>query len=123
MLRRGQSPQLRTTSLFKCKCSARYPGSGSQHNTNPFLSGSVIGNQIYRKWDSPYYKTGNKVCVSILALSLVVFVVHRQYLVHLNNKKEKIWSSMSPEEQLEYQTDKEARQADGNKRLDFRFAY
>ncbi|CAI6013901.1 hypothetical protein V2G26_003866 [Clonostachys chloroleuca] len=85
--------------------------------------GSVIGNQIYRKWDSPYYKTGNKVCVSILALSLVVFVVHRQYLVHLNNKKEKIWSSMSPEEQLEYQTDKEARQADGNKRLDFRFAY
>uniref|UniRef100_A0A8H7KE44 Major facilitator superfamily (MFS) profile domain-containing protein n=1 Tax=Bionectria ochroleuca TaxID=29856 RepID=A0A8H7KE44_BIOOC len=85
--------------------------------------GSVIGNQIYRKWDSPYYKTGNKVCVSILALSLIVFIVHRQYLVHLNNKKETIWSSMSPEEQLEYQTDKEARQADGNKRLDFRFAY
>lgn len=30
---------------------------------------------------------------------------------------------MTPEEQVEYQTDKEAREKDGNKRLDFRFAY
>lgn len=86
-------------------------------------SGSLIGSQIYRKWDGPYYKTGNTVCVCILALSLVVFVIQRQYLVHLNNKKEEVWSTMTSTEKLEYQTDKEAREKDGNKRLDFRFAY
>ena len=37
--------------------------------------GSLIGSQIYRSWDSPYYKNGNKVCVSIAALASVVFVL------------------------------------------------
>jgi hypothetical protein len=83
----------------------------------------VVGNQIYRKWDAPYYKNGNKVCISILAFSLVVFVVQRQYLAHLNRKKQIAWDALSPEEKVEYQTDKVAREADGNKRLDFRFAY
>lgn len=58
-----------------------------------------------------------------MALSLVVFIVQRQYLVFANKKKAKIWDAMSPEEKLEYQTDQEAREKDGNKRLDFRFAY
>lgn len=62
-------------------------------------------------------------CISILALSLVVFVVHRQYLVYLNKQKTREWDAMSPEEKVEYQSDKEAREKDGNKRLDFRFAY
>jgi hypothetical protein len=61
--------------------------------------------------------------VSILAFSLVVMIAQRTYLVRLNKKKEAAWSQMSPAEKLEYQTDKEAREKDGNKRLDFRFAY
>jgi hypothetical protein len=85
--------------------------------------GSLIGSQIYRKWDSPYYKTGNKVCISIVALALVAFAVQRQYLVFLNKQKEKIWSNMSVEDRIAYQNDREAREADGNKRLDFRFQY
>ncbi|KAM6534793.1 MFS domain-containing protein [Fusarium falciforme] len=85
--------------------------------------GSVIGSQIYRSWDSPYYKNGNKVCISILSLSVVVFLVQRQHLIRLNKKKEAQWDQMTPEQQIEYQTDKEAREVDGNKRLDFRFAY
>ncbi|KAF4983915.1 hypothetical protein FZEAL_792 [Fusarium zealandicum] len=85
--------------------------------------GSVIGSQIYRSWDAPYYKTGNKVCISMLCLSVVVFLVQRQYMIHLNKKKQAVWDQMTREQQVEYQTDKEARELDGNKRLDFRFAY
>lgn len=85
--------------------------------------GSLIGSQIYRTWDKPYYKTGNKVLVSICALSLVTFLVQRQYLVHLNKNKEKLWSAMSSEERAAYQADQGAREKEGNKRLDFRFQY
>lgn len=85
--------------------------------------GSLIGSQIYRKYDAPYYKTGNKVLISICALSLVTFVVQRQYLIILNKRKEKAWEAMSAEERHDYQNDVEAREKDGNKRLDFRFQY
>jgi hypothetical protein len=85
--------------------------------------GSLIGGQIYRSYDSPYYKRGNTVCISLLALALVTFLAQRQYLVYLNGKKEKVWNEMSPEERLVYQHDQAAREKDGNKRLDFRFAY
>ena len=85
--------------------------------------GSLISSQIYRKWDAPYYKTGNKVLVSICALSLVTFVVQRQWLVYLNKKKAQEWDVMTEEEKAEYQADLAAREKDGNKRLDFRFAY
>ena len=72
--------------------------------------------------DRPVYPDGT-VCISILSLSLVVFIVQRQYLVRLNKKKINVWNSMTAEEKVEYQTNNEAREADGNKRLDFRFAY
>ncbi|PVH98062.1 MFS general substrate transporter [Periconia macrospinosa] len=84
--------------------------------------GSLVGSQIYRKWDGPYYKTGNKVLVAICALSLVVMVVQRWTLVRLNKEKEKKWSAMSSEEKLAYQADVASREGEGNKRLDFRFA-
>ena len=74
--------------------------------------GSLISSQIDRKYDGPYYKQGNSVLVAICALSLVTFLAQRQYLVRLNKKKE---------EKL-YQSDLIAREQDGNKRLDFRFA-
>ncbi len=85
--------------------------------------GSLIGSQIYRKWDAPYYKTGNKVCISILSLGLVVILGQRTALFFMNKKKAHKWDRMTTEEQLAYQTDSAAREADGNKRLDFRFAY
>jgi hypothetical protein len=61
--------------------------------------------------------------VSILALSLVVFIVQRQWLALLNKRKARQWDAMSPEEKVVYQNDQEAREKDGNKRLDFRYAY
>ncbi|KAL4936796.1 hypothetical protein BDV06DRAFT_227555 [Aspergillus oleicola] len=85
--------------------------------------GSVISSQIYRSWDQPYYYTGNKVLIAICALSLVVFVVQREYLRHLNRQKERQWERLSPEERIDYQANLAQREKEGNKRLDFRFKY
>ncbi len=85
--------------------------------------GSLIGTQIYRSYDAPYYKRGNAVCLAICVLSLATFVVQRSVLVYLNKKKQEKWAAMSAEERMIYQGDKDARERDGNKRLVFRFAY
>ena len=85
--------------------------------------GSLIGSQIYRSYDSPYYHRGNKVLIAICALSLATFLVQRAYLAILNNRKEKVWQAMTVEERSTYQNDQDAREVDGNKRLDFRFKY
>ncbi|KAH7131779.1 putative MFS transporter [Dendryphion nanum] len=85
--------------------------------------GAVIGSQIYRADDSPYYYRGNKVLISICALSLVVFVAQREYLRWLNRKKESAWNAMTVDEQQVYQADTISRDKDGNRRLDYRFKY
>lgn len=85
--------------------------------------GSIISSQIYRADDSPYYYRGNKVLIAICALGLVTFIGQREYLRLLNRRKAKVWDSMSPEEKSAYAADQEAREAEGNKRLDFRFQY
>lgn len=85
--------------------------------------GSVIGSQIYRQDDSPYYYRGNKVCISICAFALVVVVAQRQWLALLNRRKEHRWERMSVEERAVYQADVRAREKDGNARLEFRFKY
>jgi hypothetical protein len=84
--------------------------------------GSLISSQIYRKYDGPYYKQGNTVLVSICALSLITFIVQRQFLVRLNKKKQQKWEQMTSDEKAVYQADVISREQDGNKRLDFRFA-
>jgi len=85
--------------------------------------GSLIGSQIYRSYDAPYYYTGNKVLVSICALSLVTFILQREYLRYLNKRKERVWQAMTTEEQVVYQENQAERERDGNRRLDFRFKY
>lgn len=85
--------------------------------------GSVVGSQIYRSYEEPYYKRGNIVLISICALSLVTFIGQRQYLILLNKRKEKVWSAMTAEERAAYQNNIDSREEDGNKRLDFRFMY
>ncbi|KFX93064.1 hypothetical protein O988_07003 [Pseudogymnoascus sp. VKM F-3808] len=83
--------------------------------------GSLIGSQIYRKYDSPYYKQGNKVLISICAVALLTFVAQRLYLQTLNKRKAAAWDEMTVAERSIYQADATAREVDGNKRLDFRF--
>lgn len=85
--------------------------------------GSLVGSQIYRSWDSPYYHVGNSVLLALCVLSLVSILAQRQWLIRLNRKKEREWDAMSAEERVAYQNDSEAREKDGNRRLDFRFVY
>lgn len=85
--------------------------------------GSLVGSQIYRSWDSPYYHVGNSVLLALCVLSLVAILAQRQVLVYLNGKKERQWRAMSAEERVAYQSDAQAREKEGNKRLDFRFVY
>lgn len=85
--------------------------------------GSLIGSQIYRADDAPYYYRGNKVLISICALALVTFLMQRWWLIHLNKRKEKVWQSMLVTERMDYQSDMDKREMEGNKRLDFRFRY
>ncbi|PHH50951.1 putative transporter YIL166C [Ceratocystis fimbriata CBS 114723] len=84
--------------------------------------GSLISSQIYRRYDAPYYKQGNAVLLAFCGLSIVSFIVQRQWLAHLNRQKEEKWNAMSPEDRIEYQNDTAARYEEGNKRLDFRYA-
>ncbi|KKK20444.1 MFS transporter [Aspergillus rambellii] len=85
--------------------------------------GAVISSQIYRSDDAPYYYRGNKVLISVCALAIVVFVIQRELLRHLNRQKERKWEAMSQEERMVYQSDLAEREKEGNKRLDFRFKY
>ncbi|KAF7719091.1 Uncharacterized protein PECH_000277 [Penicillium ucsense] len=85
--------------------------------------GSLIGSQIYRAEDAPYYHRGNAVLVALCALSLVIVFAQREFLRHLNRRKVTAWNAMTLDEQAAYQSDVTAREEDGNKRLDFRFSY
>ena len=80
---------------------------------------NIISSQIYQNKDKPYYYTGNKALLGVVAWNVIVFIFAKVYYVLKNNKRDRIWNGMSREERLQYlstTTDK------GNKRLDFRFA-
>ncbi|KAJ9652639.1 hypothetical protein H2198_008119 [Neophaeococcomyces mojaviensis] len=83
--------------------------------------GSLIGSQIYRADDAPYYHRGNKVLISFCVVALVALVAQSQWLKVLNKRKEQVWNKMTEAEKAQYQADTKARELDGNKRLDFRF--
>ncbi|KAF2711957.1 MFS general substrate transporter [Pleomassaria siparia CBS 279.74] len=83
-------------------------------------AGAIIAQNIYREDDKPLYRRGNKVLIGISVYSFFAFVGAKLYYVHINKKREAIWSKMDKTEKehyLETTTDK------GNKRLDFRFAH
>ncbi|RMZ91489.1 hypothetical protein DV736_g1265, partial [Chaetothyriales sp. CBS 134916] len=81
--------------------------------------GSVVSTQIYRAKDAPYYYTGNKVLLGILAFNVVIIIASKAYYSEKNRRRDKIWDGMTREERVHYlRTTKD----EGNKRLDFRFA-
>ncbi|EXJ83046.1 hypothetical protein A1O3_06863 [Capronia epimyces CBS 606.96] len=80
---------------------------------------NVFASQIYRNDDKPYYYTGNKALLGIVAWNIVAFIAAKIYYVVQNNRRDRIWESMTREQRVHYL----ATTADqGNKRLDFRFA-
>jgi hypothetical protein len=85
------------------------------------VSRNVIDYQVCRADDALYYYCGNKVLISICALTLVVLLLQRTWLAMLNKREQKIWARMTIDEKAQYQADIEARERDRNRRLKFRF--
>jgi predicted MFS family arabinose efflux permease len=82
--------------------------------------GSLIGSNIYRADDAPYYKRGNRVLIGLAAMNILLYLLAKGYYVYKNRQREKIWSRMSSAAQADYlRTTRD----EGNKRLDFRFAH
>ncbi|KAL2838844.1 major facilitator superfamily domain-containing protein [Aspergillus pseudodeflectus] len=81
---------------------------------------NIIGNNIYREHDKPYYRVGNRVLIALAAWSLVLFVFAKWYYVRRNKQNAAIWDKMSSAEREAYLA---ANARKGNKRLDFRFTH
>ncbi|TKA32868.1 hypothetical protein B0A50_01094 [Salinomyces thailandicus] len=81
---------------------------------------NIIGVNVYRTDDKPYYFTGNKVLIGLACYNLALFIGAKAFYVSVNRSRERSWDGMSREQREHYlatTTDK------GNKRLDFRFAH
>jgi hypothetical protein len=63
---------------------------------------NIISSQIYRKYDKPYYYTGNKVLLGILAWNICIFIFAKVYYVRKNAQRDRIWDGMSREERVDY---------------------
>ena len=81
---------------------------------------SVIASNIYQDQDKPYYRTGNKVLLGLIAYNIVLIWSIKYYYMWRNNTKDKQWGAMTAPQKQEYlATTKDS----GSKRLDFRFAH
>lgn len=83
-------------------------------------TGGIIASNIYKEDDAPLYHRGNVVLFRFLWASLVIILSAKAYYMWRNASRDKIWNSMSREEQIEYRATTKDK---GNKRLDFRFAH
>ncbi|KAJ5510647.1 Major facilitator superfamily domain general substrate transporter [Penicillium expansum] len=81
---------------------------------------SIIGGNIYRTQDKPYYHTGNKVLIALSVWSMAIFIIAKLYYVRRNKQNAAIWDKMSSEERSRYVVENKDL---GNKRLDFRFLH
>ncbi|KXN90092.1 putative T-complex protein 1 subunit eta [Leucoagaricus sp. SymC.cos] len=83
-------------------------------------TGAIVYANIYRKDDKPLYKRGNRVLIAIASMNIVLYIFTHFFYKTLNARREKIWSSMTVQEQKDYINDTKDI---GNQRLDFRFVY
>jgi len=83
-------------------------------------TGSIISANMYRADDKPLYKRGNRDLIAICSMNICLYIGNFFFYRALNARREKIWNSWSKKEQQEYL---ETTTDEGNKRMDFRFAY
>ncbi|KAJ5820266.1 hypothetical protein N7474_005857 [Penicillium riverlandense] len=81
---------------------------------------NIIGNNIYRTNDKPYYHVGNKVLIGLSVWSMALFIVAKLYYVWRNKQNAAVWDNMSSEERERYVAENKDL---GNKRVDFRFLH
>lgn len=81
---------------------------------------NIISSQIYRDNDKPYYYTGNKILLGVLAWNVVFIIGVKAYYILINQRRDRIWFAMTREERIHYlSTTKD----EGSKRLNFRFGH
>ncbi|TFK41998.1 major facilitator superfamily domain-containing protein [Crucibulum laeve] len=83
-------------------------------------AGAIVYANIYRTDDKPLYKRGNRQLIAITCMNIVLYILTYFFYKTLNARRERIWKSWTPKEQQEYV---ENTKDEGNKRMDFRFAY
>ncbi|KAK2748419.1 hypothetical protein FQN55_004357 [Onygenales sp. PD_40] len=81
---------------------------------------SIIGSNIYREDDKPFYRVGNTVLIALSAYNIILFILAKLYYVWRNNVRAQTWDAMTPEEKDAYLLENKDK---GNKRLDFRFTH
>ncbi|KAM3419504.1 hypothetical protein BST61_g2847 [Cercospora zeina] len=83
-------------------------------------SGNIIGVNIYREDDRPYYIRGNRILLGICCFNIVLLWFVKFYYVTRNKRREAAWSKLTGEEKVDYIRNTKD---EGAKRLDFRFAH
>jgi hypothetical protein len=78
----------------------------------------IISANVYREDDAPTYQRGNRALIFVALMNIGIYVGAKLYYGRRNRSKERIWGTMSPEQQKTYF---ETTTDEGNKRLDFRF--
>ncbi|KAF2090247.1 MFS general substrate transporter [Saccharata proteae CBS 121410] len=81
---------------------------------------NIIGSNIYRNEDKPYYRKGNWVLIGIAFVNLAIMIGAKVFYVEINRSREKKWNAMTQDEKATYLATTKDK---GNKRLDFRFAH
>ncbi|PWN20871.1 MFS general substrate transporter [Microstroma glucosiphilum] len=81
---------------------------------------TIIGANVYQESDKPLYKKGNLAMTILAACNCALYVFTFYYYRWRNSSRDNKWSAMTKEQQVRYlQTTKD----EGNRRLDWRFAY
>jgi hypothetical protein len=80
----------------------------------------IVASNIYRADDAPKYRRGNKQLVAIVSTNVVIYILVGQYYRWVNSRRDKTWNAFTEEQKKEYVDNTKV---EGNKRLDFRFAY
>lgn len=80
----------------------------------------IIASNIYRQDDKPRYSRGNKQLVAIVSGNVIIYLLVGLYYRWVNWRRDKTWNSWTDEQKIYYV---DTTKVEGNKRLDFRFAY
>lgn len=88
---------------------------------NMFVQASVtVAANVYREDDKPRYRKGNRALIGITCLNIVAYVLVNRYYWWVNKRRAAVWDAWTEKEREEYLS---TTKQEGNKRLDFRFAY
>ncbi|EFX01701.1 allantoate permease [Grosmannia clavigera kw1407] len=83
-------------------------------------AGGIFASYVYREDDKRLYHRGNSTLLVINVLSILLFISAKSYYVWRNQQKERMWSTLTPEQQAHY---RKTTRLEGSRRLDFRFAH